>query len=248
MIKTIAAHELRLLSRSPFAWVAAGLTQLIFSWLFLAALDRFDSIQAELAVSAPTTGLTAYLVVHFLAPASIVLMLATPLLCMSLIAGDVAYQRGLWASAPVSASQIVAGKFLGALIFQYLLLAVSVFMVCSLAPIIDLDKGHLFAAFAGLAGFMAMATALSLFFSSLTTRPPLAAFLSFSVLLLLWLAAAGSAGSVTAALSPSTHLHSFMQGLLDSRDALYFFCACVVLLTLAALRINATSRSLAQPA
>ena len=246
MIKTIAAHELRLLSRSPFAWIAAGLTQLIFSWLFLAALDRFDSVQAELAVSAPTTGLTAYLVVHFLAPASIVLMLATPLLCMSLIAGDVAYQRGLWASAPVSAGEIATGKFLGGLIFQYLLLMVSVVMVCSLAPLTDLDKGHLTIAFAGLAGFIAMATALSLLFSSLTRRPPLAAFLSFAVLLLLWLAAAGSAGSFTAALSPSTHLNSFMQGLLDSRDALYFICACAVLLTLTALRINATCRAPAQ--
>jgi ABC-2 type transport system permease protein len=246
MIRTIAAHELRLLSRSPFAWVAAALTQLIFSWLFLAALDRFDSVQAELAVNAPTTGLTAYLVVHFLAPASIVLMLATPLLCMGLFAGDNAYQRGLWASAPLSASEIVGGKFLGALTFQLLLLGVSALMVCCLVPMVSLDAGHLTAAFAGLAAFIAFATALSLLFSSLTQRPALAAFLSFSTLLLLWLAAASSVGSSTAALSPSTHLQHFMQGLIDTSDILYFVCTCVVLLTLTALRINTTSRSLVQ--
>ena len=238
MIKMIAAHELRLLSRSPFAWIAAGLTQLIFSWLFLAAIDRFDTVQAELAVNAPTVGLTAYLVVHFLAPASIVLMLATPLLCMSLFAGDIAYQRGLWASAPVSASQIVVGKFLGALTFQYLLLGISLLMVCSLSPLIDLDNGHLLTAFAGLAGFVAMATALTLLCSSLTRRPALAAFLGFSILLLLWLAATGSAGSFTAALSPSTHLNSFMQGLFDTRDVIYFLCTCGVLLYLTKLSIH----------
>ncbi len=238
MIRMIAAHELRLLSRSPFAWIAAGLTQLIFSWLFLAAIDRFNTVQAELAVNAPTTGLTAYLVIHFLAPASIVLMLATPLLCMSLFAGDAPYQRGMWASAPISASQIVGGKFLGALLFQYLLLATSLLMVCSLSPLINLDDGHLLTAFAGLAAFVAMATALSLLYSSLTRRPALAAFLGFATLLLLWLAAAGAAGSFTAALSPSTHLNSFMQGLFDTRDALYFICTCGVLLYLTTLRIN----------
>jgi len=243
MIKTITAHELRLLSRSPFAWIAAGLTQLIFSWLFLAAIDRFDTVQADFAISAPTTGLTAFLVVHFLAPSSIVLMLATPLLCMGLIAGDMPYQRGLWASSPISASQIVGGKFLGALIFQYLLLGASLLMVCSLAPLISLDKGHLFTAFAGLAGFVAMATALSLFFSSLTRHPALAAFLGFSTLLLLWLAAAGSADGFTANLSPSTHLNSFMQGLFNTRDALYFLCTCALLLYLATLRITLTRRS-----
>jgi len=242
MIRMIAAHELRLLSRSPFAWIAAGLTQLIFSWLFLAALDRFDSVQAELAINAPTTGLSAYLVVHFLAPASIVLMLATPLLCMSLIAGDAPYQRGLWASSPITAGQITGGKFLGALIFQYLLLGVSLLMVYCLSPMISLDHGHLLTAFAGLAGFVAMATALSLLFSSLTRHPALAAFLGFSTLLLLWLAASGATGSFSAMLSPSTHLNSFMQGLIDSRDAIYFVCTCAVLLYLTTLRISLASR------
>jgi len=246
MIRMIARHELRLLSRSPFAWVAAGLTQLIFSWLFLAALDQFDSIQAELAINAPTTGLTAYLVVHFVAPASIVFMLATPLFCMSLFAGDLPYQRGLWASAPVTAGQIVCGKFFGVLTFQYLLLAASLIMVYSLSPLINLDNGHLLTAFAGLAGFIAMATALSLLFSSLTKHPALAAFLGFATLLLLWLAAAGTTGSYSSALSPSTHLNSFMQGLFDSRDAIYFLCTSAVLLYLTILRIDLFNRTRVQ--
>lgn len=244
MIWTVTSNELRLLSRSPFAWMAAGLTQLIFSWLFLAAVDRFDSVQAQLAVTAPTAGLTAYLVIHFLAPASIVLMLATPLFCMGLFAGDEPYQRGLWASAPVTASELVAGKFLGALTFQYLLLAFSLLMVVSLLPVIELDKGHLLLAFAGLAVFVAMATALTLMFSSLTRYPALAGFLGFSTLLLLWLAAAGTTGTFTASLSPSTHLNSFMQGILDSRDVLYFLCTIAVILHLTILRISLVHRPL----
>ena len=243
MIKTIAMHELRLLSRSPFAWIAAGLTQLIFSWLFLAALDRFNTVQAELAVSAPTIGLTAFLVIHFLAPASIIFMLATPLLCMGIFAGDEAYQRGMWASAPISTRQIVIGKFLGALMFVYLLLCVSALMVCTLVPLTNLDTGHLITAFVGLAGFVTMATALSILFSAMTHSPALAAFLGFSTLLLLWLAATGAAGSFTAALSPSTHLNSFMQGIFDSRDALYFLCTSAILLTLTILRVNMKTRS-----
>ena len=169
-------------------------------------------------------------------------MLATPLLCMSVFAGDEPYQRGMWASAPINATQIVIGKFLGVLIFQYLLLCVSAVMVCRLLPLTSLDKGHLFVAFVGLAGFVAMATALSIFYSSLTHSPALAAFLGFSTLLLLWLAATGAAGSFTAALSPSSHLNSSMQGIFDSRDALYFLCTSGILLNLTIVRVNMKTR------
>jgi len=89
-----------------------------------------------------------------------------------------------------------------------------------------------------------MATALSILFSSLTHSPALAAFLGFSTLLLLWLAASGDAGGFTAELSPSSHLNSSMQGVFDSRDALYFLCTSAVLLYLTTMRVSIKTRSL----
>ena len=41
MTAQIALYELRVLMRSPFAWLAAGLLQLLFGWLFLSAVERY---------------------------------------------------------------------------------------------------------------------------------------------------------------------------------------------------------------
>lgn len=241
MIRVIALHELRVLSRSPFAWIAAALLQLVFSWLFLAAVEQF--IQMAPATASRTGGLSSYLVVQFLTPASIVMMLATPLICMNLIAAERQTGRfSLLASSPVSATQIVLGKFLGATTFQLSILALSALLIAILTAFTSLDAGHLFSAAIGLALFITAATALTLFCSSLTNKPALAAFISFTTLLLLWLAAASGTTGSLAGLSPSAHLTSFMQGILDTRDISYFLCSTGVLVYLTIWRLDSPNR------
>ena len=75
MTAQIALHELRVLMRSPFAWMAAGLLQLLFGWLFLSAVERYIEQQTATAhvisqtvsQAAASAGLSSYLIVHFLA-------------------------------------------------------------------------------------------------------------------------------------------------------------------------------------
>lgn len=241
MIKIIALHELRVLLRSPFAWIAAALLQLIFGWLFLAAVEQFTQLPANQLSN--SSGLSGYLIVQFLAPASIVMMLATPLLCMNLIAAE--HQSGryaLLASSPVTATEIVLGKFLGALVFQLSIIALSTALISVLTVFTNLDLGHLACAVLGLSLFVTAATALSLFCSSLTDRPVLAAFMSFATLILLWLAAASATTGSIAMLSPSAHLTSFMQGLLDTRDISYFVCTTGILLYLSIWRLDSVNK------
>lgn len=242
MIRIIALHELRVLLRSPFAWIAAALLQLIFGWLFLAAVEQFTQLQANLTGS--SNGLSSYLIVQFLAPASIVMMLATPLLCMNLIAAE--HQSGrftLFASSPVSSAEIVVGKFLGAVTFQLSIIMLSALLIGVLTVFSNLDLGLLFCAILGLSLFVTAATALTLFYSTLTHHPVLAAFMSFATLILLWLAAASSASGTIALLSPSAHLPNFMRGLLDTRDISYFISATGILLYLSAWRLDRTNKT-----
>ncbi len=242
MIRLIALNELRVLQRSPFAWVSAALLQLIFGWLFLAAIDQFTTQQTTASTipsNVATQGLSAYLVVHYLAPASLVMMLVTPLFCMNAIAGERQSGRfALLASSPVTGGQIVIGKFLGITLFQFGLLALNMIMVGTLLFATPLDIGHLLSAFLGLALFVSLATALSLLFSSLTIRPVLAAFLGFASLLLLWLAAASSTSKLFGLISPSTHMYSFAKGILDSRDIVFFIATIGILLVLCICRLN----------
>lgn len=247
MTKIIAVHELRVMWRSPFAWIAAALLQIVFSWLFLSAIEQF-SLLTPAAQNSRASGLSSYLIVQFLAPASIVMMLATPLLCMNLIAAERQSGRyALLASSPVSPRQIVIGKFIGALVFQLSIIAISIALISVLALFTPLDISHLLCAILGLTLFVTAATALSLFYSSMTQKPALAAFLSFTTLLLLWLAAAS--GGALAQLSPSAHLTSFMKGLLDTRDIVYFLSATGIMLSLCICKLDSlNSRSVSLPA
>ncbi len=247
MTKIIAVHELRVLSRSPFAWIAAALLQVVFSWLFLAAVEQF-SLLSPAVQNSRSSGLSSYLIVQFLAPASIVMMLATPLLCMNLIAAERQSGRyALLASSPVSAGQIVIGKFIAALVFQLSIISISVALISALSLFTPLDVSHLLCALLGLTLFVTAATALSLFYSSMTLKPALAAFLSFTTLLLLWLAAAS--GGALAQLSPSAHLTSFMKGILDTRDIVYFLCVTGIMLSLCICRLDSlNSRPASLPA
>jgi len=239
MIVKIALHELRLLLRSPFAWLAAGLLQILFGWLFLSAVDNYLTLQASAAAQS-TMSMSAYLVVHFLAPASVVFMVATPLLCMHLIAGEKQSTRyNLLLSLPITAQQLVLGKFFGAIIFQFMIVALGGALIALLAMNINLDTSHLLTAGFGLLLYIAAISALTIFYSSAVKHPILAAFLSFITVALLWIATATSANGFLLVAAPSAHLHSFMQGLLDSRDLTYFIASIGSLLALGIWRFDA---------
>lgn len=238
MIAQITLHELKLLMRSPFAWLAAGLLQLLFGWLFLSAVERYIEQQA-LTATHPGT-ISNHLIVNFLAPVSIVFMIATPLLCMHLIAGDKQANRyNFLLSLPVTASQLVLGKFFAASVFQCLILTLGAALVTILSFSTSLDVSHLLTAGLGLIHFICASSALTLFFSSISRRPVLAAFLSFITLAILWLGAATSGNGLMQFASPSAHLHSFMQGLIDTRDIAYFVTFTSIMLTLGIWRLDA---------
>lgn len=239
MITHLAVHELRVMLRSPFAWLAAGLLQLLFGWLFLSAIERYLTLQTSAAQSGGT-GLSSYLIVHFFAPVSIVFMIATPLLCMHLVAGEKQANRyALLLSLPVTGTHYILGKFIGATVYQLLILALTGVLFAILSVNIKLQISHLVTAGAGLFLFITTITALTLFYSSLTKRPMIAAFTSFVTVALLWMAAATSTGGMLQFASPSAHLHSFMQGWLDSRDIVYFIAVTGALLSLGIWRFDA---------
>lgn len=242
MIGIIARHELQVYCRSAFAWVAAAALQLILGWLFLSATEQYTLLQNTTAHS-PGNSLTGYLVVQFVAPASVVMMLATPLLCMNLIAAEKQSGRfALFTSAPITASEVVVGKFIAAVSFQLAILGLSALLVSSLRLFVPLDLGHLFSAYLGLSLFVMLATALTLFFSSFTRLPPLAAFISFTCLLLAWMISANATSGALALLSPSVRINTFMQGIFSSADFMYFICISAVLLVLCSWRTSTENR------
>ncbi len=249
MTGVIARREFHALLKSPFTWLIAAILQVFFAWYFLSTLEQYLAIQHQLALQDHAPGVTAFLAFRYLAPICALLLLICPLLTMRCLADEYRHHTfALLQSSPVPVHAIVLGKFIGVMGFVSLLLLLAILMPLSLLALTDVDLPLLGLSLLGLIITGAMCTAAGLFFSSLTKNTMIAAITSSTVLLLLWILGKGTysdAGIQTAmtSLSTSTHLGTFFQGLLDTRDVLYFFILTTLFLSLTMIRISSFNRN-----
>ena len=237
MILTIAHKELKSLFSSPLAWIVLTVVQLITSLAFLKGLDEFLGALPQLVQLANPPGLTELVIAPLFALTGMVLLFATPLLGMRLIAEE--RRNGTMVfltSAPVSIAQIVIGKFLGLMVFLALVIAIVAAMPLSLAAATDLDYALLASLCFGLLLLAAGFAALSLYVSSLTVHPVGAAFGAFAALVLMLLASETAGDGlrergwhVPAALvqvfSPVQNFNPLRKGVIDS-----YAIACAALM------------------
>jgi ABC-2 type transport system permease protein len=244
MIFTIALRELRSLFLSPLAWAVLAVVQLILGFLFLGQVDLFLRAQSELLAMSEPPGLTEIVVTPLLANASIVLLLAVPLVTMRLVSEE---RRGrtltLLFSAPVSMTEIVLGKYVGIMLFLLLIVALIALMPLSLLLGGGLDLGMFAASLLGLVLLVGAFAAVGLFMSVMTHHPAVAGIATFGALLLLWVldwSGQGTAGdSVLAYLSLLNHFEPFLQGVFDSSDAAYYLLFIATFVVLSVRRLDA---------
>lgn len=241
MIATIAFRELRSLFATPSTWLILGALQFIFAWFFLARLDAFLQVQAQLAQIANAPGATQAIAVPLFGAAALIIMLLVPVFTMRMIAEE--RRNGtmtLLMTAPVSCAQIVLGKFVALLLFLLPIAGSCLVMLLALGAGTQPDKGLLFANALGLLLLAASYAALGLYISSLTAQPVVAAIGALAALSGLWLVEASATDSDSAwrALAPTSHFESFNVGLLNSGDLVYFLLFCAVFLLLAVRRLN----------
>jgi ABC-2 type transport system permease protein len=109
-----------------------------------------------------------------------------------------------------------------------------------------LDLGKLFAGVLGLGLAIASFGAIGLFFSSITSRPTVAATGTYGLLLFLWLinmasGAEGKGSALFAWISPINHLHKMLSGLISSADLIYFLLLTVSFLALTVKQLDSRS-------
>jgi ABC-2 type transport system permease protein len=242
MIFTIAAKELKLLFASPLAWVVLTLTQIVFGYTFLRRIDDFLQVQPRLTQMTSAPGVTELVIAPTFGTAAVVLLFAVPILAMRLIAEERRnHTMVLLNSAPVTVAAIVLGKFLGLMGFLLLLIALLLLMPFALAGSTVLDYGLIASLVAGVVLLAASFAAVSLYLSSLTTHPVVAAIGAFGVLLAMLLAGETAGESlrargwqVPAALmqvfTPVRNFEPLGEGLVDT-----YALACSLLLIAAAI-------------
>lgn len=247
-MRAVLFRELRAMFLSPLAWTLLAVIQFILAWIFLIQMDEFMQIQPRLAKLASAPGVTDIIATPLLNSAAMVVMFLTPLMSMRLLSDE--YRNGtytLLSSAPISKTAIVLGKYSSLLIFLLIVMAITAAMPLSLLLGSVLDLGKLFAGVLGLGLAIASFGAIGLFFSSITSRPTVAATGTYGLLLFLWLinmasGAEGKGSALFAWISPINHLHKMLSGLISSADVIYFLLLTVSFLALTVKQLDSRSK------
>ena len=237
MITAVARRELRDLYSSANGWLALAAAQLLLAWMLFVQLEIYLKIQPRLTAISSPLGIGDLVIAPSLASAALVLLLLVPMLGMGSIAGELRSRRmALLLSSPLSATQLVLGKWLGLFLAGLPVVILTMTMATILGIGSHLDSGRLLAGALGLALLTALASATTLWLSSLGEQPLSAAALSWGLLFLLWfLDASGSEG--LALLSLKSHLEPFFRGMVSSESLFWFLALTLAPLALAIHRV-----------
>lgn len=233
-LTTITRRELSAYFASPVFWVIAA-AFLLFSGLL------FSSYVLSQGTGPQQASMTPFLQLY-----GTVFLFVAPLISMRQLAEE---QRSgtleLLMTSPVRDWQVVLGKWLAALGVSLVIVAFTLIQAFIMNSLTEkgLEVGPLATGYLGLLLMVGALLAVGVLTSSLTENQVVAAFLGIMAGLVLWFL-----GFVSQAMAkPETvmgavlknaglldHLTSFNQGVLDSRDLLYFLAIIIGALYLAA--------------
>lgn len=253
MIFKVAKTELRNLFYSPVAWfltIAFMVQCAVFYTYSLYPLTKWQEIFAKNNPKFKdfNVSLTAGM---YLDPNGIFvnvlqnLYLFVPLLTMGLISREI--NNGtikLLYSSPVKLREIVFGKYLAIMLYNLLLVAiVGIFIVTGLFTIRSADYGMLLSAMLGFYLLMCAYTAIGLFMSSLTTYQIVSAIGSFMVVFILsrigglW-QKYDFVRDLTYFLSLSGRTSKMLQGLITTKDVIYFVLIVYMFVSFTMIRLK----------
>lgn len=244
MIWAIAQRELRSLFFSPLAWLILALLQVLLAWKFLSLIELFYQLQPELIKINNAPGVTDLIVAPLFDFSKILLLMIAPLITMRLISEE--KQNGtlpLLFSSPLSMTQIVLGKYLGALLFFSLLIVQISLMPLSLLLATDLDMGKFAAALLGQFLTISAFIALGLYLSCLSQQPITAAVITYGLLIMLWII--NIAGNTEAGqtnffnyISMNQHSLQMLRGIVHTADVAYFVLFSLLFIVLSIRQLD----------
>jgi ABC-2 type transport system permease protein len=243
---TIAAREARGFLRMPLGYAMLAVYALVSGIIVVTLLFMFSdqllqvAQQTHLAAAArPVVQVQVSVVTPYLLNCAALMVFVVPFLTMRAFAEEKRSRSlELLVSYPLSAWQIVAGKFLGVLGFAGLLLAIN---VLHLALIAAVTTAHLLPMVGGLLGLLLLTAALvaiGLFVSSLSMGQVEAAVLTLGLFLVLVMSgqiARGGHGlleKVLGAVSPLYQFEDFGRGVLAVENMLFFGAVLCLFLAL----------------
>jgi ABC-2 type transport system permease protein len=243
-IQAIIAKELRSYVVSPIVYVVGAVFLLIFGVLsYLAVINAGAQAirMMQLQGAAPQINLNDLVFRPTFYSTAIVLLLVLPILTMRLFAEErKLHTFELLMTSPVSVNDLVLGKFASVFLIYLGLLALTWIVPGILAVYSSFNWDPVLTGYLGLVLLGALFLATGLLASALTESQIVAAFLSFGLLILIWLLGAlGSVlgdtpiGTTVSYLSFIEHFDRLVRGVIDTKDLVYYVSGLTLMLFLA---------------
>ena len=249
-VNTLIAKELRSYFVSPVVYVVGAVFLLIVGLLayIYIVFTGAQAIQLMQVQGQAQINLNDLVFRNLFSSIRFVLLLVLPILTMRLFAEEKKLRTfEFLMTSPIGLNEIVAGKFVSVFVLFLGLLGLTGLIPLTLALFSDFDWYPIFTGYLGLVLLGALFLSVGVLASALTENQIVAAFVSFGLLLFLWLLAGigtllgdTAVGQVVSYLSFMEHYDHLVRGLIDTRDLAYFASALILMLFLTHRVVDST--------
>ena len=242
-VQAIIAKELRGYFVSPVVYVVGAVFLLLFgllSYLYVGFAGAQAIQLMQMQGGEAQINLNDLVFRNLFASMRIVLLLILPILTMRLFAEERKLRTfEFLMTSPIRINDIVVGKFISVFVIYLGLLSLTSLVPTVLMLFSDFDWNPIWTGYLGMVLLGALFIAVGIFASAVTENQIVAAFVSFGLLLTIWLISGlGSlfgdtpAGRVISYISYMEHYDRLVRGLIDTSDLVYFMSGLVLMLFL----------------
>ncbi len=227
----ICRKELHSYFVSPVAYVLLAMWGILFGYFFWSNLGMFLKYSMEMQMSGQMypMNLNEQIIRPLLQNVAVIGLFFVPMITMRLFAEE--KRSGtieLLATSPIRDLEIIVGKWMAAMALYCCMLLFTVVHFLFLFKYGNPDWKPLLVAYLGLLLEAGVMLAIGEFISSVTKNQIIAGAVTFGVLLLLWVLGwvtgydNATWARVLSYMSLVTHSESFMRGVIDSKDFIFY--------------------------
>ncbi|MFK7814745.1 MAG: ABC transporter permease [Gammaproteobacteria bacterium] len=245
MIFSITQNEFKRVFYTPIAWILFAVALFILGLLLLVLLNNFYSeVQSKLVGLDHAPGLTDLVIAPYMFWVASIGVLVVPLFAVRSCTEELYFGANiLLSSAPISATQIVLGKYFTLVLLTLIYILISSSYAILLGYFTPIDYGKTAAACLGVFLFISSFNAAALYIANLTRIPIIATAAIIGLLLLMVMlymsgSATASSSELFLYLSNLPHLANLITGSIDTTHATYFLLFTTLFLILCIRRLK----------
>jgi ABC-2 type transport system permease protein len=226
----IAGKELRGYFASPMAYIIIGFFALMYGFFYYVPLEYFNRQAMQMAMGmGGSMNINQMLIYPVFANLTVVMLFLLPAITMRTYAEEKrSGTMELLLTSPVTDTEIILGKFLGAMGLYAAMLAVTLIHMAILFVYGNPEWKPVASAYLGLLLMGGCFISVGLLISSLTKNQIVAGVVTFAVFLMLWVinwigATSGpTAQAILSHLSITEHFNDFARGVIDTKHLVYY--------------------------